>query len=783
MSLVSKTIPTLINGISQQPPTMRLPSQCEDMVNCYPTVDSFLQRRRPTKHIAQLLSGSGIKNAHIHTINRDAQEKYLVVIVDGEIMVFDFEGNKKTVNLEASLNYFNDARIPNDIRCMSIADYTFTLNTRKKVEMSLEKSPPFPNQALVFVKQVNYSTTFQIILDETHTATYATDTSSPLSSTTVATGLMNSINGFGPYTATMSKSTILIKRTDGGEFTIKVSDSRSNTHLSLATKEVQTFSDLPTVAPNGYVVEVIGSATSTFDNYFVRFETNANSSDFDQGVWKEAVKPDITTTINPSTMPHALVREADGTFTFKAMEWEPRECGDEESIPAPSFIGRTISSMFYYRNRLGFLSRENAILSESGKFFNFFATTATAMVDSDVIDVAASGEEEAPQLYHAVPFSEGLICFSMFGQFKLEHPSETLAVSTVALTPLTSFEASPEVQPQGAGQNIFFVTPQGEYSSVMEYYVQEDTSLTDAANTTGHVPCLVPSGVYQIVVSSNQTLLLVLSSKNRKEVCGYKYIWNGNQKLQAAWFRWNFEGEILGAAFMGTYIYFVVRYPDGLHLEMVDVQPGLGGYKSPFPYHLDRLVYDSETSSIYNDITNETTVTLPYPTSHLKSTLQLVTCNGGKLAEGLVFRPKACLGYSFVFDGDIRYTPFVVGTQYTSFFTFSQFIMQNSQDGPPIIGGRLQVRNVKLVCERSGGFEATVTQKYRQPSIYKFTGRKLTDGDNRYGDIALTSGMFNVPVLSKADQVTITLSSNSFLPFQFINAEWEGFYTKRSNAL
>ncbi len=48
MTLITQSIPNLINGVSQQPAAVRLPSQCEEMENCYPTVDEFLHSRPPT---------------------------------------------------------------------------------------------------------------------------------------------------------------------------------------------------------------------------------------------------------------------------------------------------------------------------------------------------------------------------------------------------------------------------------------------------------------------------------------------------------------------------------------------------------------------------------------------------------------------------------------------------------------------------------------------------------------------------------------------------------------
>ena len=55
MSLVSSTIPNLINGVSQQPPEIRLPSQCEVQENGISSVVNGLEKRPGTEHVKKLL--------------------------------------------------------------------------------------------------------------------------------------------------------------------------------------------------------------------------------------------------------------------------------------------------------------------------------------------------------------------------------------------------------------------------------------------------------------------------------------------------------------------------------------------------------------------------------------------------------------------------------------------------------------------------------------------------------------------------------------------------------
>lgn len=78
MARVIGNIPNFINGISQQPAALRLPSQAQNQVNCYSTVAKGLIRRPPTDHVCKI-SSSQSDTAFVHVINRDVTERYILV--------------------------------------------------------------------------------------------------------------------------------------------------------------------------------------------------------------------------------------------------------------------------------------------------------------------------------------------------------------------------------------------------------------------------------------------------------------------------------------------------------------------------------------------------------------------------------------------------------------------------------------------------------------------------------------------------------------------------------
>ena len=216
--------------------------------------------------------------------------------------------------------------------------------------------------------------------------------------------------------------------------------------MTIIKDSVQRFTDLPTVSPNGYVVEIKGDEDTNFDNYYVKFVTN-NGGAFEEGQWEETVEAGITFKFDYATMPHVLIRQADGNFRFARVDgdtytaggqsftlpkWGERTVGDVISAPDPSFIGNKINNVFFFRNRLGFLAGDNVILSRVSEFFNFFPETVVSVLDNEPIDVAASHTKVAI-LKSAVTMGEKLILFSEQTQFVLTSSADNLTPKTCLL--------------------------------------------------------------------------------------------------------------------------------------------------------------------------------------------------------------------------------------------------------------------------------------------------------------------------------------------------------------
>ena len=81
MPLINTSVSNLIQGVSQQPDAIRFAGQCEEQENALPSIVDGLQKRPGCQHIVTLLNAASLDaNSKVHFIERDQNERYVVII-------------------------------------------------------------------------------------------------------------------------------------------------------------------------------------------------------------------------------------------------------------------------------------------------------------------------------------------------------------------------------------------------------------------------------------------------------------------------------------------------------------------------------------------------------------------------------------------------------------------------------------------------------------------------------------------------------------------------------
>jgi hypothetical protein len=467
----------------------------------------------------------------------------------------------------------------------------------------------------------------------------------------------------------------------------------------------------------------------------------------------------------------------DGTFyygpntTDLSKGWEKRSAGDDNTNPFPSFVGRTIRDIFFFKNRLGILTDSNVIFSEADEYFNFFRTTTQQLLDSAPIDVGLSHTKVA-LLENAVPFQEKLMLFSQNSQFVLRG-ADVLSPKTVAISPVTEYDISDSVQPIALGNYIYFTFKRNEYEGMYEYFVDNNTETFHSEEITQQIPKYITANVQKIVGSQSENTIAISTTADPKTLFIYKYFWSNKEKIQSAWMKFTFGRDVRGFDFIDSDLHLITADSDGLHLEQLTLEDGIKDAGLDYTLYLDSRVDGSTLTTSYDAAAKTTTVSgFPYdPTD-----VEIYTKNGHKVA---FTRTTATAG---TVVGDLTSTDFFAGIPYNMLYRFSDQTLKQ----PTERGGRSAsdyayqtIRNGSINYADTGHFTVEVTPKYRDKYSYAFNpdivGANLT-----LNTFVPQNGHFRFPVQAQPEDATIEVVSDSALPVKLLGAEFESMFIPRS---
>lgn len=838
MALITLPIPNMLNGVSQQPDQVRFPTQGEIQENGYSSVVDGLSKRYPTEHVGLVISGT-VGSCKVHAINRDDAEQYIVVVRDNDIKVFDENGVAQTVTYGSGAQAYLDIATGLDpakvFKLVTVADYTFVLNTTKTVAMDGALTAALAEESLLWVQQGAFNTKYSVtgtpngshtsgsgttatVTVDGETFTTVTEADTSYIAAKVSAAILSSL----PANATKARSGHIIRVARNGATTpivMSVSDGLGGNGLKLVTNQVESIDSLPDLAPKGFKTEVVGSVDGAEDNYWIEFDNDqANNGNFGKGTWIETVAPGVPYKFNDSTMPHVLVRTGINsqtgiaTFEFKKATWGEREVGDEDSNPDPSFVGQKINHVFLFRGRLGFLAGESVVLSESAEFFNFWRTTVTAVVDTDPIDVESS-YPAVSTFRNALQFDDRLVIFSDKAQFVLTAPN-VLTPETVTMNVVGTYEAIPDCPPTLVGEQIYYGFDRGGYSGVRQIVANfEDTSILLSPDISANVPKYIKGKMVELAGSSHDNIVVGFADGDRSVLYVYKWLDIGRDRVQSSWSVWKFaDAAVRGVAWLRSHLYIAIERPAGLFLERILVEPNRTDQYSKFVTSLDRRTTPATVT--YNGTTNQSTISLPYAVHNadrMKAVTKAVDASGewdflsnwnvavfnidGNSANidfnfrsenvegGGEFRVISASGSTLVVAGNATERPLWVGETYDFRYRFSIPYIRRDEEraGSSITTGRLQLRNMFVRFVNTSYFKVAVGRRFGGSSFTSlYTGNILGTGQSYIQLISVDSGTFRVPLMAKNDEAVIEITSDSHLPCSFAGAEIEATYDSRT---
>jgi hypothetical protein len=785
-------VKSLLQGVSQQPARDRLPGQGSLQQNMRSDPVEGLSRRCSTELIDQLLSGATTVHG-FHDFTTKDQRDFIAVFYNGGVKVTDLNGVPFPVTVEPDASAYITGE---GLRFHTDENLTYVANPSVVVEMTSD-IPAYYNAGAGAVPAGIIQ-----VLGGQYGKKYSVQVKEPISGntwivnhTTPDGGLPTHSENIGTkriaaelyvllvpqlpasYTSVLREDMILIYNTAGIDFKLTAYDDWGNVNIKASNETAKSTADLPQLAPHLYAIRIAEKADPEMDVWFkfiVEGQINnlVPDSDYfgDKGYWQECPAPDTPVRINNATMPHVLEYDMDDEeFTFRRAVWEDRKAGTIKSNPNPSFVSNTINDVGMFQSRLAFVSGTSEIMSRTNRSSDFWFASVAQQADTDPIDMRSRANSSI--LRALVPHNKDLVAFASKGQF-ITFGRSSLTPTNAALVLTTSFESELTCKPVSSGRNVFFATNFGKYSGIREFFAEGSTDSNDSRDITQPVRKYIKGKVTAMSVSPNYDTLIVHTDVTPEKLYMYQYIWNEQEKVQSAWSELVFSHPVVWSFFKEEILYLVYKIGTAYYLSRLslDVQPSAG---VNYHVYLD-LQFDVPGT--------ETQFVLPY--DFYSDSLIRVVQGEGCPTPGLV-APIKTLEYDadtevwiVTLRNNMQGGNVIVGIRYGSKYRPTMPMIKD-EDNVKVGTGSLKVNKFLVSVFETGELTGQVISRYGNGPEVTFTARMLGDPDNILGTQPVADDTHVMPFGHNADLAELELGTDSHLPLNILDIEWEGSYNKR----
>lgn len=723
--LISKPIPALYGGVSQQPDTLRSDIQLREMVNCWPTIVDGIGKRAPRQHIAKI-ADSILADAYIHIINRDVDERYVVVITNGDILVYGMDGKQHAVNWPYGKEYItvpSGSTARDTFAATTVTDYTFIVNKSVTVKQGVKDSDRTSN---------------------------AYDYYSP----NRPPGEPGAV--YGNYAPNPPKGTYY--------------------------GVVQTFQDLPSGSAEGATYKIQSTADSDFVGYYVRrtqgtwaevTSNDANNTIDEKSMpWALVRQPDGVFEVAPFSWGP---RRAGDAATNPGPSFLGRTINDVLFLE---------NRLGFLCDENIVLSRAG----DFGMFWRMTVTEQLDddFIDIQASETKVTKMLHALPMMGSILLFSDQVQFRMekgnAGAFTPSNCSLTPVTSYPATRSVAPESAGADIYfPSEEG---------GWAKVLQYFVRQDGTNSTDADNVTAHVPRFIPQGVRGITVSADLEAAFVITDGAPNRVYHYKYFYDGDKLAQSAWGYWDFPSSdhVLSIKALNGVLWLVTARADGTYLEKLDLSATAVAPGMAYEVFLDRRMALQGGYNAVNNVTIFD-FPFAVPDAE-RSLWQVVRGPNAPSGAGGLVDPTTYRWidkYTLTVPGNVASGVSFIGVQYASKWTFSRWYQKNSQ-GNPDLSGRLQVRTVTLSYTRSGYFATEVAPYGVAPEVQPvvpsllndFTGLTLGNAELLIGSPTFADGEYSFQVYGDAQDAVISIINDSHLGSWFTSAEVELFWQKRA---
>ena len=558
-------------------------------------------------------------------------------------------------------------------------------------------------------------------------------------------------------------------------FTINIVENDLMRSMQGSVNDIQ---NLPNQCKHGYIVRVANALRSEEDDYYLKFE-GQNDKD-GSGSWTECAKPGIKTTL--TNMPLIIQRTALTEFTVRKFDYGVRDVGDEFTNPMPTFVGRRINKVLFFRNRLALLAGENVITSRPGTLGkpNFFIETALTVSVADPVDISAASMFPS-DLYDGLEINAGLLVFSTNQQFLLASDDTVFNPDTAKLRSIAAFNYNEKMPPISLGTTVAYIDNSGKFSRFNEMANSAREGEPNIVEVSKVVPTLLPKDI-DLITNSRENSIVLIGKTGTDEVFGYKYFQAADKRVQAAWFKWKYNNPLLYHFIINDEYFFLDsdNFLQSVKLIQADSDPSIVQDSVDFLLHIDN--HTTVSGGSYSASTNLTTFSSVSWLSSITTPnhdLVIIDTNTNAARLGRYAKPTVS-GTNFTVPGDWSSATLTIGYIYpyeVKLPTLYPTKMENNRPNADV-NSSLILHRVKFHFGKIGLYETTLERVGKTDYTEVYESTELDEyqvSDAPYLDEFIKT----IPVYEKNTNVEITLKSSHPAPATLKSMSWEGDYSPK----
>ena len=491
-------------------------------------------------------------------------------------------------------------------------------------------------------------------------------------------------------------------------------------------------------------------------------------------VWVETRSGTEPYKIDELTLPLKIEYDLDtDAFTISQTGWKERRTGDDESCPAPEFVGERLVDIGHFQNRLVVASKGMVFMTETDDYDNWWKASALKLLVSDPVSIGSSAVD-TEDIERITNHNRDLMLISPNGQFKIDG-NVAVTPQSVSMPKVSSFECAINVPPVSMGTSVRIAINQGQSAGVLDYTTKAATEQERGDNISKHIVGMIKGTITKMVGSVNSDILVAMSDLGgTNTLYVFEQYDDRGKVMQNSWSTWEFPDdiEVIDLVFKESKLRVITNH---------------GGVISEYEIDLySRVVSDNDEVFLDYFVALQSTdgLSVDLPTNY--PVHADLICVRGTDSEFELFPAKFTkAGDTITFD-----EPLTTGTACTVYMgvpVTARYIptrpFRREESGIVITTDRVRVARWHLNVVDTHEVTMRIDSDYVQLDDQLFQGRVVGRNGNIIGEKTAYTGDVTFSYSQDASLAKVEFRTEGYLGLTIAGISWDGQYYKTSGRM